>query len=75
MSNMTQDNGKKENHRTLFLKTLAFSGWGAAILLLLLGSYYLNKMHLEIVSMQRENKELKLSLERARARQSFSQEQ
>ncbi|MBK8871495.1 MAG: hypothetical protein IPN19_10735 [Elusimicrobia bacterium] len=57
------------------MKIFAFSGWALAIASLFLGSYSLNKMHLEIVAMQQENKELKLSLERARARQQFPQEQ
>lgn len=72
---MPQDKEKLENHKTLILKIFAFSGWALAIASLFLGSYSLNKMHLEIVAMQQENKELKLSLERARARQQFPQEQ
>lgn len=72
---MPQDKEKLENHKTLILKIFAFSGWALAIASLFLGSYSLNKMHLEIVAMQQENKELKLSLERARTRQQFHQEQ
>ncbi len=72
---MPQDKEKLENHKTLILKIFAFSGWALAIASLFLGSYSLNKMHLEIVAMQQENKELKLSFERARARQQFPQEQ
>ena len=72
---MPQDKEKLENHKTLILKIFAFSGWALAIASLFLGSYSLNKMHLEIVAMQQENKVLKLSLERARARQQFPQEQ
>jgi hypothetical protein len=72
---MNQDKEQLENHKTLFLKIVAVSGWTLAIASLVLGSYFLNKMHLEIVAMQQENKVLKLSLERARARQQFPQEQ
>jgi hypothetical protein len=72
---MNQDKERSENHKTLILKIVAVSGWTLAVASLLLGSYFLNKMHLEIVAMQQENKELKLSLERARARQQFPQEQ
>lgn len=72
---MNQDKERSENHKTLILKIVAVSGWTLAVASLFLGSYFLNKMHLEIVAMQQENKELKLSLERARARQQFPQEQ
>lgn len=72
---MNQDKEQLENHKTLLLKIVAVSGWTLAIASLVLGSYFLNKMHLEIVAMQQENKVLKLSLERARARQQFPQEQ
>ncbi len=63
---MTEDEEKSRAHVVQLLKILAFSGWTLAIASLFMGSYFLNKFHLEIIEMQRENKELKLSLERAR---------
>ena len=63
---MTEEEEKSRAHVVQLLKILAFSGWTLAIASLFMGSYFLNKLHLEIIEMQRENKELKLSLERAR---------
>jgi hypothetical protein len=63
---MDEQEEKRRAHVIQLLKIMAFSGWVLAISSLFMGSYFLNKFHLEIVEMQRENKELKLSLERAR---------
>lgn len=63
---MTENEEKSRAHIVQLLKILAFSGWALALASLFMGSYFLNKFHLEIIEMQRENKELKLSLERAR---------
>ena len=63
---MTQDIEKIRAHRIQILKIVAFSGWVLALFSLFIASYILNKYHLEIIEMQRENKELKMSLEEAR---------
>lgn len=63
---MDEQEEKRRAHVIQLLKIMAFSGWVLAISSLFMGSYFLNKFHLEIIEMQRENKELKLSLERAR---------
>jgi hypothetical protein len=63
---MNESREKAKEHGIQLLKILAFSGWALAIGSLFLGSYFLNKFHLEIIEMQRETKELKLSLEKAR---------
>jgi hypothetical protein len=57
---------KRERHITQILKIMAYAGWALALFSIFLGSFLLNKFHLEIVEMQRENKELKISLEKAR---------
>ncbi len=63
---MDDQEEKRRAHVIQLLKIMAFSGWVLALASLFMGSYFLNKFHLEIIEMQRENKELKLSLERAR---------
>lgn len=63
---MTEDEEKRRIHIIQLLKIMAFSGWVLAIASLFMGSYFLNKFHLEIIEMQQENKALKISLERAR---------
>lgn len=70
---MTEDQEKARAHIVQLLKILAFSGWTLAIASLFMGSYFLNKFHLEIIEMQRENKELKISLERARINHQLNQ--
>ncbi|MBK8575041.1 MAG: hypothetical protein IPN90_04940 [Elusimicrobia bacterium] len=62
---MTEEEEKRKAHIIQLLKIMAFSGWVLAISSLLMGSYFLNKFHLEIIEMQQENKALKMSLERA----------
>ena len=64
---MTEE--ERRAHLLNLLKIFAVSGWVLAISSLLMGSYFLNKFHLEIVEMQRVNKELRLSLEKARINQ------
>ena len=71
---MTENEEKSRTHVVQLLKILAFSGWTLAIASLFMGSYFLNKFHLEIVEMQRENKELKLDLERARVNHDVNKE-
>lgn len=66
---MTEDEEKRRIHIIQLLKIMAFSGWVLAIASLFMGSYFLNKFHLEIIEMQQENKALKISLERARTNQ------
>jgi hypothetical protein len=70
---MTEEEEKRRVHVIQLLKIMAFSGWVLAISSLLMGSYFLNKFHLEIITMQQENKELKISLERARTTHSLHQ--
>jgi hypothetical protein len=62
---MSEETNKTKDHGIQLLKIFAFSGWALAISSLFIGSYFLNKLHLEILEMQRENKQLKLSLENA----------
>ena len=66
---MTEEEEKRRAHVIHLLKIFAVSGWVLAISSLFMGSYFLNKFHLEIIEMQRVNKELRLSLEQARINQ------
>ncbi|MBL8024139.1 MAG: hypothetical protein JNK54_07660 [Elusimicrobia bacterium] len=63
---MDEAQEKRERHITQILKITAYAGWALALVSIFLGSYLLNRYHLEIIAMQQENKELKISLERAR---------
>lgn len=55
-------------HVAMMGRVTAWGGWVLALGSLFLGHYLLNKLHMEIVEMQRENKELQVNLAESRER-------
>ncbi len=75
MENETQDSiEKRRAHIALMGRMTAFGGWVLAFASLFLGSYLLNKFHLEIVELQRKNTELKSHLSEALSRSKSASE-
>ncbi|MBL0059763.1 MAG: hypothetical protein IPP35_11835 [Elusimicrobia bacterium] len=60
---MDEETEKTKAHLARMGKIAAWSGWALALLSLFLGNYLLNKVHLKLMELQKENKELKLRLE------------